>query len=243
MWQYHPVANTIYLNQVAVAGGRVYLARLDNPGQPLAQVNTLFAVNALTGAAIWQHSFPGQNVVSPPAYYNGSIYVKVRTASLVASGKNPNNILRLDATSGVELANAAPAGFSNLASYDQSPTVGNGVLIAQGVTGNALAPNSILALDAITLKKKWELTLNGTSDGLYDFARAPSIANDFVVACSGGHLRAWQLSTGIGDQSFFTWAQLPCNGQPIVAGGKLIFDNPAFDYANSNYFIYAYGPQ
>jgi outer membrane protein assembly factor BamB len=226
-----------------VADGRVYIVRQQNPGQLQAQTNTLFAVNAITGATVWQHSFPGQNVVSAPAYYNGSVYVKVRTAALLGVGQNANNILRLDAASGAELANAATSGIGNLASYDQSPTVGNGVLIAQGTTGSVLAPNSILALDATTLKKKWEMTLDGATDGLYDFIRAPSIANDFVVACSGGRLRAWQLSTGMGDQSFFTWAQLACRGQPIVAGGRLIFDNPAFDYVNSNYFIYAYGPQ
>ena len=246
LWTLPPAANTLYLNQVAVADGRVYVLRQQNPGQLPVQTNTLLAVNAVTGASVWQHSFPGQNVVSAPAYYNGSLYLKVRTTGFVGMGQSANNIVRLDAATGNELANAVAAGINNLEGYDQSPTVGNGVLIAQGNSGSVLAPHTVIALDAVTLKKKWALTLNGARngyamDGLYDFRRAPSIANDFVLACSGGFLRAWQLGTGLGDQYFFNQAQLPCQGQPIVAGGRVIFSNPDLDVANLSYFVYAYG--
>ena len=117
----------------------------------------------------------------------------------------------------------------NLAAVDQSPTVGAGRVMAQGMSGDFQNPHSIIVLDAITLARKWERTLKGSTDGLYDFTRAPTIASDFVVACTGGVLRAWQIVDA--SEGLFNLSTLNCTGQPIVAGGTLVY------FSSGNYGV------
>jgi subtilisin family serine protease len=67
------VLKTLGLNQVAVADGKVFLT----PKTYLGDYNyTMSALDARTGAPVWQYTFLSCYSINPPTYYRGKLYVQ-----------------------------------------------------------------------------------------------------------------------------------------------------------------------
>ena len=76
----------------------------------------------------------------------------------------------------------------SVTSVEPPLSVGAGVVLVEGVSGDAMNPYSMIALDQQTMQKKWEAPLIGsTASGWFE---APSIAHDFAIACIGV-IRVW----------------------------------------------------
>jgi outer membrane protein assembly factor BamB len=101
--------------------------------------NTLYALNAKTGAEVWSYS-TGNTVYSSPAVSNGIVYF----------GSADNNLYALNAHTG-KLLWVYTAGDW----VASSPTVSNGVVYAGSNDGN------VYALNASTGAKLWSHNTNG----------------------------------------------------------------------------------
>ena len=86
------------------------------------------------------------------------------------------------------------------------------------MSSNIFAPSTLIAFDAQALFKKWEAPLYGTT--VNGWVGAPTIANDFVLACVDV-LRVWNLATGA--PGLTSYANQVCNSQPIVANGRFFY--------------------
>ena len=231
LWQIAPTAQQTYLNPLALGAGRVFALRVTNLGSVNTQANALVALDAKTGAVAWSHSFASDTFMNRPSYSNGSVYIKGRSIA------NVNTVYRLDAATGAVLATFSTSSFqivgqaaNQLASVEQPLSVGAGVVLVEGVTGDAMNPYSMIALDQLTMQKKWEAPLNGTAvNGWYG---APSIATDFAIACIGV-IRVWHLTNGA--SALPNAGSQTCSSQPIIAGGRYIFGE------NSTRTLKAYG--
>jgi outer membrane protein assembly factor BamB len=97
----------------AVANGIVYVGSDDN---------NLYALNATTGAKLWNTTGGGS-----PAVANGIVYV----------GSDDNNLYAFNATTGAKLWNYTTGG-----AVESSPAVANGVVYVGSEDGNVYAIGS-----------------------------------------------------------------------------------------------------
>ena len=98
----------------AVANGVVYIGSLDN---------NVYALNATTGAKLWNFTTGGA-VYSSPAVANGVVYV----------GSDDNDVYAVNAATGAELWSFATGG-----SVQSSPSVANGVVYVGSNDNNVYA--------------------------------------------------------------------------------------------------------
>jgi len=137
----------IFESSPAVVSGVVYFGT-DAPD------NSLYALDAATGALVWKYT-TGSNVFSSPAVANGVVYV----------GSDDFNLYALDAGTG-----ALRWKYNTQGQVRVSPTVANGVVYV-GCSG---APN-LFALDAVTGAVLWRhYAINGGPES------APAVVNGVV---------------------------------------------------------------
>jgi Pro-kumamolisin, activation domain/PQQ-like domain/Putative Ig domain len=63
--------NAAGINQVAISKGIVYVTPISYPA-----VSTMMALNAATGAPIWQYAFSSAFSINPPTVYKGNVYIQ-----------------------------------------------------------------------------------------------------------------------------------------------------------------------
>lgn len=97
------------VNQVAVSKGLVYVTPYNYP-----TVTTMFALNAATGAQVWQHAFTAAYSINPPTVYKGNVYVER------CDNGGDTNLWSLNATTGTVNWNSA---FGSQWENYLSPTV------------------------------------------------------------------------------------------------------------------------
>jgi hypothetical protein len=125
--------------------------------------NNTYALNATTGAKLWNYATGGP-VGSSPAVVNGVVYV----------GSDDNNTYALNATTGAKLWNYATGYY-----VESSPAVVNGVVYVGS------DDNNTYALNATTGAKLWSFT---TRDEVYS---SPAVVNGVVyVGSDDGNLGA-----------------------------------------------------
>ena len=121
--------------------------------------NNIYALNATTGAKLWNYT-TGASWFSSPAVSNGVVYV----------GSFDHNVYALNATTGAKLWNYTTGDF-----VYSSPAVSNGVIYVGS------GDNNIYALNATTGAKLWNYT---TGDFVYS---SPAVSNGVVYVGSFDH--------------------------------------------------------
>jgi eukaryotic-like serine/threonine-protein kinase len=140
VWQAHPVSDVIYASPV-LANGLLYDITFDT-GQ-------LFALNAGTGAVVWQQTLQGQFFVAAPAVVGNVLYVGVGFYTPYYTGA----VYAVNALNGQILWSNG-----NVHAVQTAPTVGNGLVYVADDFG------VISALDASTGQIQWSYNTN-TSQG------------------------------------------------------------------------------
>lgn len=170
-----------------VANGVVYI------GGSINGVNSLYALNATTGAVLWTYSGDIFGF-SAPAVANGLVYIESEDDSLFAVNANTGALVWKDTDAG---------GAS-------SPAVVNGVVYASGLR------NVVTALNATTGVVLWKTKIGGPSYS------SPSVANGMVyVGSIDTNLYALNASTGAIVWKYRLGAEI--NSSPVVINGVLYF--------------------
>jgi uncharacterized repeat protein (TIGR01451 family) len=151
----------------AVVNGVVYFGSSGN----------VFALNASTGAVLWNFVAAGQVSTSAPAVANGVVYIGSENGF-----GGVGNMYALSASTGAKLWS-----FTTGSPMFSSPTVANGVVYITSFDGSAYA------LNAVTGAKLWSFDTGGR---LFNFP-APIAANGVAYFQGGdGKLHALNASTG-----------------------------------------------
>jgi outer membrane protein assembly factor BamB len=155
--------------------------------------NSLYALNASTGAKLWSYATGGA-VNSSPAVANGVVYF------------GSDNIYALNASTGAKL-------WSFLASRETSPTVANGVVYFGG--------DFLYALNATTGALLWEFAdFPGPEPfGL----TSPAVANGAAYFGSFTDLVFWALNASTGNGIWTYYLGSSASGTPAVANGTVYF--------------------
>jgi outer membrane protein assembly factor BamB len=172
----------------AVANGTVYFGSYDG---------NVYAIDAGTGALIWQFSSPQSYFYSSPAVANGIVYI----------GGGDNYMHAIDASTGVSIWE-----FQILHSaIVSSPVVVNGIVYF-GSTDS-----SIYALNAATGALEWQF-VTGKS-----VLSSPAVANGIVyIGSEDGNLYALSASTGTAIWTLPTGNALG-DSSPAVSGNVVYF--------------------
>lgn len=201
-WKY--LAGTQVKGDPVVANGLVYFTS-EYPE------DTLYAVNAVTGALVWKYA-AGQTILSDPVVVNGVVYLGAFPQAL--SGF----VYAFNAATGEMLWQ-----YTTQNQIESAPTVANGVVYVGDASGY------LYALNASTGTFLWDYQLPG-----YDIVAAPAVANgviyfaasepEFPQKCilsaldATTHQVIWQYmwNYAIGDT-------------PVVASGVVYFNSTALD--------------
>ena len=214
----------------AVANGVVYVGSSDN--------DSVYAVNASTGAKLWSFT-TGGSVYSSPAVANGVVYFGAYDFAVT----NQGYMYALNASTGAKLwAFGAGGNENNNYSEWSSPVVANGVVYVGNLgTGT---DDVVYAVNASTGAKLWSYT----APGPVQVTSSPAVANGVVyigspTANSGGAndtLYALNTSTGALLWSFTPVFQYPLQYQiplssPAVANGVVYIssndsEDETYDY-------------
>jgi len=167
---WHYLTGSAVVSSPAVVDGTVFVGSLDN--------NT-YALNAKTGAQVWNYTTGGPIQWSSPAVASGVVYV----------GSTDNKIYALNAATGTEVWSYATAG-----EVWSSPAVAGGVVYVGSNDGN------VYALSATTGTKVWNYTTAGavwSSPAVVD-GRVYVGSDDNKTYClnasTGNHM--WKYTTG-----------------------------------------------
>jgi len=179
----------------------------------------LYAVNATTGEKVWRFrpddTFLGPfggDVVSAPAYDNGTVYVG--TACVCGNG---NKLWAINATTGVEEWNRSYARFYG------PPTVDNGTVYV------GLNNDTMLAVDADTGDAKW------TFDAWGNIGTSPAYQDGtvYVSTSSYGTDYLYALDAETGQEnwnySYEPVAEVGSFGSPVVAHDRVYLPNTLSD--------------
>jgi hypothetical protein len=197
-WHYRTGAG---VSSPAVAHGVVYAGSADD---------SVYALNARTGAKLWSYA-TGGTVFSSPAVAKGVVYV----------GSYDNSVYALNAKTGAKLW-SYPTGFQ----IYSSPAVANGTVYVGSFDGN------LYALNAATGARLWSFAAPG------GFFSSPAVANGVVYAgAENGTTYALDAATGArlwssgtGGNSF----PVVANGKVYVGSNNAnvyAFDLPAGPHA------------
>jgi outer membrane protein assembly factor BamB len=182
LWNYTITGYEGYVDSSpAVANGVVYVGSYDN---------NLYALNATTGAKLWNYT-TGGSVQSSPAVANGVVYV----------GSYDNNLYALNATTGTMLWS-----FTTGGGVYSSPAVANGVVYVGSWDFNG----DVYALNATTGAEVWDY-MTGSNEG-----GSPAVANGMVYVGQGSNLYALNATTGAKVWNYGTQAP---TSSPAVANG------------------------
>ena len=185
----------------AIANGVAYVSANCRVGM-YTYSNTLFAVNARTGALLWQSPLGVAHLdcqgSSPPAVSDGVVYVG-----------SCYGMFAINAATGARLWQNADVGpVLGNPFYANGPAVANGVVYFTASNGN------VYALYAANGDEDWSFSRP------YGFAGAPAVANGVVyVATTNGVVIALVAETGA---VLWTSARTPSSevgGPPSVANG------------------------
>jgi outer membrane protein assembly factor BamB len=167
----------------AVADGVVYVGSNDNK---------VYALNAVTGAKIWDFNTGGWNgVSSSPAVANGIVYV----------GSYDNKVYALNAVTGAKIWDFTTGDY-----VSSSPAVANGIVYVGSYD------NKVYALNAVTGAKIWDFT---TGDYV---SSSPAVANGIVyVGSYDNKVYAFNAVTGAKIWDFTTGGGV--SSSPAVADG------------------------
>ena len=177
----------------AVANGIVYFGSDDG---------NVYAINANTGAKIWNFTTDYLYVRSSPSVADGVVYI----------GADDWNLYALNASTGVKIWSYKTANcqFS-------SPTVNEGILYANAWTKNlgvGVNAYGVLALNASNGNKLW----NFTTIGQIPSSSSPAISNGVLyVGFADGNIYALNASIGSQIWNFTTGQQV--ESSPSVANG------------------------
>ena len=149
VWKY-TTANSVYSSPV-IAYGDLFVGSTDN---------SVYALNALTGAKIWSYATGGA-IYSTPAVSNGIVYI----------GSNDNYLYALNATTGAFLWS-----FNTNGQVRSSPAVAYGIVYVGSASG------FIYALNALTGAVIWNYN---TKNPVYS---SPMVYNGIVYIGSNSHL-------------------------------------------------------
>lgn len=147
-----------------VANGIMYVGSLSG---------TIYALDAITGTLLWQHSLPGQ-IWSTAAVVQGIVYI----------GSTDGNVYALDAATGNP---SWPQPFHTNGGVESSPTVVNGVVYIGSFD------NNVYALDAATGKPIWPQPF-ATHGHIYS---SPAVVGGIVyIGSFDGRVYAIESTTG-----------------------------------------------
>ena len=187
----------------AVANGLVYFSS-DYPD------NTLYAVNAATGALVWKYVGAGQTYFSAPVVVNNIVYVGALHQSAVYAFK---------ASTGEFLWQYATAWV-----VESAPTVANGVLYIGDGNG------TLYALNAATGTLLWTYAV--PSD---EIVSSPTVANGVIYFVSVYPIYPnWSTTLYALNASsqqvmwHYKWSDL-IGGTPVAGPGAVYFNSTAFD--------------
>ena len=169
----------------AVAGGVVYVSAGYD----------VYALDANTGATIWDYNTGYSYFPSTPVVVNNVIYV----------GSGEYHVLALNAKTGTLIWTAATDGM-----VSSSPAVANGVVYVASQT--SYQSGSVIALKASTGEQIWLTGIGGAS--------SPIVANGVVYAGEHGHgVHALDAKTGAPLWLYVTGDEV--DSSPVVANGVL----------------------
>ena len=191
-------ANTTPLSSPAVVNGVVYFGC----------GNSLYALNASTGARLWNYTTGGA-VGSSPAVANGVVYF--------SSG----NLYALNASTGVKLwsFSAAP----QFALYS-SPTVADGVVYVAG--------DAVYALNASTGAQLWDFA-DFPNPAPFPLT-SPAVENGAAYFGSSEDLYFWALNANTGAGLWTYYLGSSTSGTPAVANGFVYFDGNGLSALNAS---------
>jgi outer membrane protein assembly factor BamB len=171
LWGYaydNQSASSIYVtSSAAVANDKVYFAESDQ----------IYALNAATGAKLWNYSIGG-DFWSTPAMANGIVYAGT-------GAYNIGNVYALNATDGTKIWN-----YTTDASISSSPLVANGIVYISAYVG------TVYALNATSGIKLWNSTTS-SSAGSGAPSSSPIVVGNVVYIGSGnGNVYAFDATSG-----------------------------------------------
>ena len=159
-------ASIIYVtSSAAVANDNVYFAESDQ----------IYALNAATGAKLWNYSIGG-DFGSTPAVANGIVYV-------CTAAYNVGNVYALNATDGTKIWS-----YTTDASISSSPSVANGIVYTSSYIG------TVYALNATSGVKLWNSTTS-SSGGSGDLSPIV-VGNTLYIGSSNGNVYAFNTQSG-----------------------------------------------
>jgi outer membrane protein assembly factor BamB len=194
-WKTAPAcqSNANPLSSPAVANGVVYFGCS----------NSLYALNASTGAKLWSFATGGA-VTSSPAVANGVIYF------------SSDNLYALNATTGAKLWSFAAGG-------EFSPTLANGVVYFGG--------DFLYALNATTGALLWEFA-DFPNPAPFPLT-SPAVANGAAYFGSTEDLAFWALDAGTGAGLWSRYLGSSTSGSPAVANGTVYFNGAGLTALNA----------
>lgn len=166
----------------------------------------VYALDATTGAKLWENLTGTSYLHSAPAIDNGVVYVTGDEGKLYA----------LNATTGINLWNFTTAGAGNPGGSPQTgyPAVLNGVVYF-GTGPFSGGGSAVYAVNATTHTQLW----NASPSGANWFSRTPVIANGMVYMTDGWYLYAFYASNGT--LKWQSGNQLDDPNEPVVVGNTL----------------------
>ena len=173
----------------AVVGGVVYVGSGDN---------NVYALNAITGAQIWNYTTGGPINWASPAVAYGYVYVD----------SNDGNVYALDAATGTQVWN-----FSTGSPVYSSPAVADGVVYVGSTNGY------VYALNAVMGSQEWGTQVWNFSTGSAVWSSPAIVSGVVYVGSDNGNVYALNATTGAPMWSFSTGSAV--RSSPAVVGGVI----------------------
>jgi outer membrane protein assembly factor BamB len=182
----------------AVSGGIVYVSSTSHLMPPPQINDNIYAINASTGAFIWNYT-TNDRVASSPAVSNGVVYV--------ASGSQ--NVYALNATDGSFIWSHLPGGSVAMFMMRSSPAV------ADGRVYFGAEDNKVYSLDASTGALNWSYTTGNMVES------SPAVSGGIVyVGSDDGKVYALNATTGALKWSRSTGSTIG-SSSPAISDGLL----------------------
>jgi outer membrane protein assembly factor BamB len=183
---------------VTVADGKVFVSGSDR---------VLRALDAATGAEIWQVPFPTANSVNPPSYANGRVYVQT------GNHASDTYLRCFNANTGALVFQT-----NHLAQWERyyAPTIRDGgVWVAGGSYGG------MYSFDAVSGQQRWFAALPQYDEW------TPAVDIDTAYAYSGGTMFALNRATGAERyrivDPFWSWQGYSMYMAPVLGGQNDLF--------------------
>lgn len=190
-------------SSAAVVNGTVYVG--SNYNQVEQQGGNIYALNAYTGARIWNYSTSGA-VYSSPAVSENMVFIGADA-----------NVYAFNASTGDKLWNYTTGGQIN-----SSPNVVNGIVYIGSWD------NNVYALNASTGAKIWNFTSASPGSAAVEngltgaFESSPAVANGIVyIGSDDGNVYALNALTGVKIWNYTT------SKQPLYSFGNQVTSSPA----------------